>query len=652
MCGICGWIEFQGNSEIGESSALLERMNAALAHRGPDDRGAIVFDAAVLGMTRLSIIDVDGGRQPMANQAENCGIVFNGEIYNFADLRDDLKHRGHRFRSRSDTEVILHAYEEWGADCVERLRGMFAFAIYDGRKFGAARLFLARDRLGKKPLYYYEDRQRLIFGSEIKAILANANVRRRVNRTVMPLYLAYGYVPSPFTFFENIWELPPGHVLLVDGDKVVLRRYWSPPGQPLAAPRLCESEHVQQLRERFEEAVRLRLTSDVPLGAFLSGGVDSAAVVALMTKLLGGPVRTFSIGFADEPSYNELPFARLVARRFGSEHHEFVVQPDTIELLPKLVWHYDQPFADSSALATYWVAQLARAHVKVVLTGDGGDELFAGYERFAAARLAEYYRRAPRFLQAAMGRFVRSWPESTAYNDLARRLKRFVGSAALPLPERYLEWVGIFKPDVLRHLIADAVEIDPLDHFRGYFTGRSDGDPVAELLGVNLSSYLPGDLLVKTDRMTMANSLEARCPFLDHCLLEYASGMPSALKLKGMTTKYVLKRALETILPSEIIWRKKHGFGVPIGRWFRAGLKDFLCDYLLSSTALGRGYFDEQALRRLVGAHMSGECDHGQRLWALLTLEIWHRQFIDGEVSSWLSTPTKTRSEFCASSAA
>jgi len=654
MCGICGWIQLQGNTDIPTSTALFEPMNSALAHRGPDDHGAVVFDDAVLGMTRLSIIDLDGGQQPIANEQESCWIVFNGEIYNFVELRDELKARGRRFHSRSDTEVILRAYEEWGVDCVRRLRGMFAFAVYDRRKEGAPRprLFLARDRLGKKPLYYYQDGERLIFGSEIKAILVHAGVRPRVNRAVIPLYLAYGYAPSPCTFFEAIRELPPGHMLLVEDGDVILRRYWSVPREPDSAPRHSESEYFGQVRERFEEAVRLRLISDVPLGAFLSGGVDSAAVVAVMTKLLGGPVSTFSIGFADDPSFDELPYARLVAQRFGSDHHEFVVQPDAVELLPKLVWHYDQPFADSSAIPTYLVAQMTRAYVKVALTGDGGDELFAGYERFAAARLAEYYRHAPRFFQNAVRRLARAWPESTAYDDPARRVRRFVDSAALPLPERYLNWVGIFSPDALRQLLAAAVEIDPLDHFRGYFTGRESADPIAELLAVNLSSYLPGDLLVKTDRMTMANSLEARCPFLDHRLLEFASRIPSSLKLKGMTTKYILKRALEGLLPKEIIWRKKHGFGVPVGRWFRAGLKDFLCDHVLSPTALQRGYFDEQALRRLVGEHLSGKRDHGHRLWALLTLEIWHRLFIDCEVSSWLPITAKTSSGFFASSAA
>jgi asparagine synthase (glutamine-hydrolysing) len=654
MCGICGWIQLQGETDIQASTALFEPMNAALAHRGPDDHGAVVFDNAVLSMTRLSIIDLEGGHQPIANDEESCWIVFNGEIYNFSELRPELEGRGHRFRTRCDTEVILRSYEAWGVECVQRLRGMFAFAIYDCRENSAfrPRLLLARDRLGKKPLYYYQDDERLIFGSEIKAILAHAEVRRQVNRSVIPLYLTYGYAPSPLTFFENIHELPAGHTLHVEDGDVVVRRYWSVPREPCSEPEFAESEYVERLREGFEEAVRSRLVSDVPIGAFLSGGIDSAAVVAVMTKLLGGPVRTFSIGFADEPSFNELPYARMVARRFNSDHHEFVVQPDAVELLPKLVWHYDQPFADSSAIPAYLVAQMTREHVKVALTGDGGDELFAGYERFAAARLAEYYQRVPRFLQNSLSRLARAWPESTAYDDLARRVRRFVDGAAMPLPERYLQWVGVFQPDYLRQLLDDSSAVDPVEHFYGYFSGRERDDPLAELLAVNLSTYLPGDLLVKTDRMTMANSLEARCPFLDHALLEYASRIPSSLKLKGLTTKYVLKRAFENILPREIIWRKKHGFGVPIGRWFRTGLKDFLCDHLLSPTALQRGYFDDRAVRRLVGEHVSGKRDHGQRLWALLTLEIWHRVFADGEVRSWLPINVKTKSEFYASSAA
>lgn len=661
MCGICGWMQLQSKADIQTSTFVFEAMNAAIAHRGPDDRGAVVFDDAVLGMARLSIIDIDGGQQPIANESEDCWIVFNGEIYNFKELREELKALGHRFRTRSDTEVILRAYEEWGEDCVQRLRGMFAFAIYDCRRGAArgrgcsmpsSRLFLARDRLGKKPLYYYQDDDRLIFGSEIKAILAHSSVRPKMNRTVIPLYLTYGYVPSPFTFFEDIHELPPGNILLVDDGAPTLRQYWQVPRTSVSEPSPSESDYFQQVREHFEDAVRVRLTSDVPLGAFLSGGIDSAAVVAVMTRLLGHPVSTFAIGFADEPSFNELQYARLVADRFGTDHHEFMVTPDAVELLPKLVWHYDQPFADSSAIPTYYVAQLTREHVKVALTGDGGDELFAGYERFAAARLAELYRRSPQLLQFLVSRMLHALPESTAYNGWVRRARRFVESAPLPLPERYLEWVGIFKPDFLPDLLNDPMEIDPAGHFRGYFDPRQAGDPVAQLLTVNMTSYLPGDLLVKTDRMTMANSLEARCPFLDQELLECASRIPSSLKLKGMTTKYVLKRALQGLLPEEIIWRKKHGFGVPVGRWFRGRLRDFLCDVVLAPEALARGYFREQALRGLIAEHMSGKRDHGHRLWALLTLEIWHRVFIDREVSPWLPMRTKTNSEFYASSAA
>jgi asparagine synthase (glutamine-hydrolysing) len=538
---------------------------------------------------------------------------------------------------------------------------MFAFAICDRRTPGAhqgkrvaasARLFLARDRVGKKPLYYYQDEERLIFGSEIKAILAHPAVRPRVNRAVVPLYLAYGYVPSPFTFFEDIYELPPGSTAIVGDGTVTVRQYWEVPRDHVLEPVLSEAEYFQQVRDYFEDAVRARLISDVPLGAFLSGGVDSAAVVAVMTRLLGHPVSTFAIGFGDDPSFNELKYARLVADRFGADHHEFMIKPDAIEILPKLVWHYDQPFADSSAIPTYYVAQLAREHVKVALTGDGGDELFAGYERFAAARIAEFYRRTPQFLRGAVSRLVHALPESTAYHGLVRRARRFVESAPLPLPERYLEWVGIFRPDFLHELLIDAIEMDPVSHFRGYFDRQQATDPIGQLLTVNMTSYLPGDLLVKTDRMTMANSLEARCPFLDDRLLACASRIPSQLKLKGMTTKYVLKRALEGVLPHEIVWRKKHGFGVPVGRWFRTGLKDFLCGAILSPEALQRGYFREQAVRTLVGEHMSGKRDHGHRLWALLTFEIWHRLFIDQEVSPWFPTLEKIKSGSYASSAA
>jgi asparagine synthase (glutamine-hydrolysing) len=651
MCGICGWISLDSRADSIPSGSDLDLMTSTIEHRGPDDWGVAAFEKSAIGMTRLSIIDLGGGHQPIANEDKDCSIVFNGEIYNFLDLRRELEAKGRRFRTRSDTEVILRAYEEWGVDCVSRLRGMFAFAIYDGRHstidprahpMAGPRLFLARDRVGKKPLYYYQDGKILIFASEIKAILAHRAVRRHVNRAVIPLYLAYGYVPTPLTIFEDIYELPPGHTLAVNGGNVAVNRYWEIPPNCDCGPVLSERQYIDQLRELFEDAVRIRLGSDVPLGAFLSGGVDSAAVVAIMVRLMDQPVRTFAIGFSDDTSFNELEYARLVANTYGTDHHEFVVKPDAIELLPKIVWHYDQPFADSSAVPTYLVAQLTREHVKVALTGDGGDELFAGYERFAAARMAENYRRTPHLLQNTVKQCLDIMPEATTYRSFVRRARRFVDSAALPLPERYLHWVGIFPPSLTNELLTAEGGADPVSHFQAYFDPACDSDLIGQLLSVNMKTYLTGDLLVKTDRMTMANSLEARCPFLDHQLLEYACGIPSDLKLNGMTTKYILKRAMRDIVPPEIIRRKKHGFGVPIGQWFRTSLKDYVRDLLLSPNAVRRGYFREEVLRGLLDEHQTGKRDHGHRLWALLTFEVWHRVFIDQELSPSLVETSKT----------
>jgi asparagine synthase (glutamine-hydrolysing) len=608
------------------------RMNASLAHRGPDDAGTAVFPDAALAMTRLSVIDLATGHQPLANEEQTCWIVYNGEVYNYRALREELAAKGHRFRTKSDTEVILRAYEAWGQDCVPRLRGMFAFAILDRRGGPAAGplLFLARDRVGKKPLYYHQAPARFVFGSEIKALLAHPEVPGRVNRPAVPLYLTYGYVPAPETLFEGIAELPPGHTLLLKDGQVRLHEYWDVPCPTQAAPDLAEAEVIPQLRALLEEAVRVRLVSDVPLGAFLSGGVDSTAVVALMARQGGAPVKTFAIGFEGEPSFNELEYSRQAARFYGTEHHEFVVQPDAIELLPRLIRHHDQPFADSSAIPTFLVSKLAREHVTVALTGDGGDELFAGYDRFAAARLAMTYRRLPGALRAALPGLLRSFSESTAYDGWVRRARRFVEHASLPLVEQYLAWVSVFQREFLNELVAGVGREDLARHVEGFFERVKEADPLSRLLYVNAKTYLPGDLLVKSDRMTMANSLEVRCPFLDHELLEYAAGIPSHLKLKGLTTKYILKRALEGLVPAEILRRKKHGFGAPVGRWFRTRLRDYVRTILLDPRALRRGYFREAALQRLLEEHQSGKRDHGHRLWALLTFELWHQVVIDG----------------------
>lgn len=656
MCGIVGFFESSRQTSPEALKVIALRMVRSLIHRGPDDIGAIVLENAALAMSRLSIIDLAGGQQPIPNEDKSRWIVYNGEIYNFLDLRRELEALGHRFRTSSDTEVILHAYEAWGPDCVRRLRGMFSFCIVTApeqtqessstadhesvRVFrsNAQWLFLARDRVGKKPLYYYHDAERFIFASEIKGILMHPNAPRRVNYRVIPLFLAHGYVPAPCTMFEEIYELPPGHTLTLEDGQVKIREYWDityPRGSTLHR---SEREIVEQLRVLLEEAVRIRLVSEVPLGAFLSGGIDSTAVVAFMTRLTGRPVKTFAIGFEGDPSFNELEYAHLAAQAYGTDHHEFVVQPDAIELLPKIVWHYDQPFADSSAIPTYLVSRLSREHVTVALTGEGGDELFAGYERFTAARVAQIYGRTPHFMQIALAHLVSAVPESTSYGSFVRRARRFLENAPLPLAQRYLGWISIFQNGLIAELLADGTKMYPVDHFQSCFARVHDVDLISQLLYVHAKTCLPGDLLVKTDRMSMANSLETRCPFLDQELIEFAASIPSDFKLKRFTTKYILKKALEGLVPREIIYRKKHGFGVPVGHWFRTDLKDYLQDTLLSPRSLQRGYFKEESLRQLINEHLNGLRDHGLKLWALLTLEIWHRLYVDVGIESSFST--------------
>ena len=636
MCGICGLYDFHGGA-IDEG--LLARMLSLLRHRGPDDEGIFVEGPVGLGNVRLAIIDLSpSGHQPMANEAcveqgrsdKSIWITFNGEIYNFPELRERLEKRGHRFSSKGDTEIILHLYEDYDTDCVRHLRGMFAFALWDGCK---KRLFLARDRVGKKPLYYFHDQNTFIFASEIKAILEHPEVPRRVNLKAIPLYLTYGYVPAPVSIFEGIHKLPPGHIMTVQDNKLEVSQYWDlcyPHDQSTARP---EEDYIEELRSLFKEAVAIRLISDVPLGAFLSGGVDSTAVVAVMSELMGRPVKTFTIGFAGEPSFDELKYARLATEHYGTDHHEFVVEPTAIEdLLPRLVWHYDEPFADSSAIPTYLVSKLTREHVAVALSGDGGDELFAGYERFAAAQLAETYRKTPQFVQRSLARLLRALPESTSYRGFVRRARRFVESAPLPLLERYLGWVAVFSDDLTESLLADDQEIDVREHFATHLNRAENLDPISQLLYLNTKTYLPEDLLIKADRMSMANSLEARSPFLDQYLIQFAADVPASLKLKGLTTKYILKKALRGLVPQEIIDRPKHGFGVPVGKWFRADLKDYVREILLSPEALKRGYFREEGLRWLIQQHQEGKRDFGPQLWALLTFELWHRIFIDGGI--------------------
>lgn len=622
MCGIYGWL---GGSALDDRGrAVAARMEGALTHRGPDDRGVALFTRGVLGMTRLAVVDLATGHQPMTSSDGRCTIVFNGEIYNFRALRTELERDGATFATRSDTEVVLAAYRRWGEACVTRFLGMFAFAIHE-RDGERETLFLARDRLGKKPLYYVQRPGLVVFASEIKALLEHPDVSRRLRREAVPHLLTYGYVPAPGTLFADVLELPPATMLRVGGEPASPRRYWC-----LPAPQPSGVED-RELEARFDallrQAVADRLVADVPLGAFLSGGLDSSAVVAYMAEASPRRVKTFSVGFAGEPSFDELPHARRVATHLGTEHTEFVVRPDAIALLPTLVWHYDQPFADSSALPTFLIARETRREVTVALSGDGGDELLAGYDRFLAARLARWWRPLPRPLTRLATVLLDRLPEATTYRGLARRARRFIAAAALPQAERYLSWVQVFPPDLLAALLREPAGGDVAGHIREAFAAHQDRDELERELAVNLTTYLPGDLLVKTDRMTMASSLEARCPFLDHRLVEFAASLPERLKLSGRTTKVLLRRLMAGRLPHAPLRRRKQGFGAPVGTWLRGAQGAALDELLLSSDADPLALFEPTTVRRLIDEHRSGARDHGQRLWTLLTFTTWTRLF-------------------------
>ena len=626
MCGICGKINFDSKPP---DEQALRKMAAVLSHRGPDDGGFYIKNNVGLGHRRLKIIDLsDAAHQPMANEDGSIWIVCNGEIYNFQDLREALEEKGHIFRSKSDTEVIIHLYEEKGVDCAKELRGMFAFAIFDENK---KRLFLARDRIGKKPLYYAVNNEALIFASEIKSILQDPSISRGINLNSLDLYLTYQCVPTPRTIFSGIEKLPPAHTLVLEDGKIQIQRYWQISYQN--RHKLKEEEYCQRILDIFSEACKIRMTSDVPLGAFLSGGIDSSAVVAMMSKFSSKPVKTFSIGFKEE-SFNELEYARKVAKLFHTEHHEYMVKPDALEVLPKLIWHFDEPFADSSAIPTYYISKITRQEVTVALNGDGGDESFAGYERYPAVKIADIYGFLPGFIRSSIAYLSQGLPESTQKKDFLKRFKRFVKAGCLSREKRYAYWMSAFDSEQKRSLYSQDFKnrlgkIDSGEYITDAYRQLDTGDFIAKTLFVDVSTYLPNDLLVKADIASMANSLEARSPFLDHKLMEFAASLPSDLKLKGLTTKYILKKALKGILPQEILQRSKSGFGVPVGNWFRNELKDYARDILLSLKSLKRGYFQEDAVKRLLDEHILGKTDHGQRIWSLINLELWHQVFID-----------------------
>ncbi len=625
MCGIAGYI---GPAAPG----LLDRMLRTLRHRGPDDTGTYEAFQVGIGMTRLAIIDLVGGRQPMANEDGSIRIVFNGEIYNHRELRRGLEAAGHRFRTRSDTEAILHLYEQEGEECVHRLRGMFAFAIWDARN---AALFLARDRLGKKPLYLWHRNGRLLFASEIKALLCHPEVSRSPDLDAFRHYLAFGYTPTDRSIFVEIAKLPPAHTAVFRNGDLVRKGYWRLPSGD-TAPQLPAAEAAARLREALREAVKLRLESDVPLGVFLSGGVDSSAVVACMREVTNQRIATFSIGFgAASPSFDERPIARLVARRFGTDHTEEILEPRAADLLPTLIDHFDEPFADSSAIPTFTVAQATARHMKVALSGIGGDETCAGYPRYLGLRVSEGYRSLPRPLRAAASAvLVHAVPEREHSRNWADWIRRFVAGAEQPLPDRYLEWTRFFGERELARLATPALQAhwhEPVDtRQRAAYALRGFGDPVDGAFRVDLATYLADDLLVMADRMSMANSLELRAPFCDHRLVEASLGISPRTKIPGGRLKGLLKAAFADRLPREVLSHPKQGFMIPLGRWLRTDLRRTMEDLLDPERIRARGLFCPQAVRTLQAEHLCGSRTHSDRLWTLMMAELWMRRYLDG----------------------
>ena len=649
MCGIAG-AAWTAESPPLERD-VLQRMVAALAHRGPDAEGlylsgeaspaaggAWTGPGAALGHRRLSIIDLSDGQQPLSNEDGTVWIAFNGEIYNYRELQPQLAAQGHRFRTASDTEVIVHLYEQYGPACVDHLRGMFAFAIWDQNR---RRLFLARDRLGKKPLVYRHEANRLLFASELKAILQVPSVPRELDLAALDEYLCYQYVPHPHCIFRGFAKLPPAHWAIYQDGKLQIERYWKPDYEPhLKAagppPARTPDELRRELRATLTEAVRLRLRSDVPLGSFLSGGIDSTIISGLMQELSEQPINTFSIGFPVK-EFDERHHAREAARHLGTRHHEQLVEPSALAILPKLIWHYDEPFADSSAIPTLYLSQMTREHVTVALSGDGGDELFGGYQRYQAARIGSWVDRLPRFVRNWLGSPLWQRIPATAAQRRRRRLKRLLNAIGQSPERRYLSWICIFDDQQRHDLYSNALREQLANADAGRFLLRAyeecpSRDFVTQTTCADLLTYLPCDILTKVDIASMAYGLECRAPFLDQQVADFAARLPISLKLHGRQGKQILLDTFADLIPPGLRHRPKQGFGVPLSHWFRGELRPLLEDVLLDPAALGRGLFRPEAVRQLVTQHVQGHHDHSHRLWALLVLELWQQTFLDPAV--------------------
>lgn len=622
MCGICGVVSFQGGH--GTDKSILQRMNQTLYHRGPDDEGYYQDSRASLAMRRLSIIDLFTGQQPIANENGDVWVVYNGEIYNFQSIRAELQQRGHQFKTQTDTEIIVHAYEEYGDECVKRFNGMFALALWDSRR---CRLLMARDHLGIKPLYYWAGPDKLVFGSELKALVIHPDVPRQINLTAVDLFLSLEYIPSPLTIYEGIFKLPPGHILVMEDGRLHLSQYWDIPRQPVGED---EDECAETLAGLMKEAVQIRMISDVPLGAFLSGGIDSSAVVGYMSQFSSKPVQTFTIGFEDN-TYNELPFAEAVAKHFCTDHHYEMLNPDIASLAEQLVQHHDEPFADTSIFPTYLVSKLARLQVKVALSGDGGDELFAGYDTYLAEQLNHHYGKLPGPLRRdVLPVFANMLPPQPAKKGTINKVKRMIEGGALDPALQHTRWMifmnnreknNLYQPDLMGMLKYEATET----FFERHFQKVKTFDTLAQQQYVDMKTYLPDDILTKVDRMSMAVSLEARVPLLDHRIAEFALNLPPHMKLNRSRTKIIMRRAVRRLVPDLVLEKPKEGFSIPMKHWLCSSLKPMMLDLLSENSVHQRGYFKPQVVSTWMREHLDGRVNHSHHLWALMVLELWHR---------------------------
>lgn len=622
MCGICGVFELErGHIPL---EVLVHRMNETIIHRGPDDEGIYVSGGIGLGFRRLSIIDLQGGHQPISNEDGTIWVMLNGEIYNYLELRRDLEQRGHRFATHSDTESIVHLYEEYGERCFDKLRGMFAIALWDSRE---RKLLLARDRVGKKPLFYSADRERILFGSELKALLAGGASTNGIDPHALSDYFSFGYIPAPKTIYRSVLKVLPGHYIVATEAGVRDACYWDLAFGEIESH--TEEEWCEIVRHDLCEATRVRLMSDVPLGAFLSGGIDSSSIVAAMTRIMSRPVTTCSIGF-DAKQYDETAYARQIAKQFGADHHESVVHPAALDIVDKLAWHFDEPFADSSAVPTYYVSKIAREHVTVALGGDGGDENFAGYRRYIFDSYENQLRRfVPGWMRRAVFGPLGKWYPPLAAAPRVFRAKATLQSLSRTPLQGYFNSMSIFRPDdksrlFTREFARTLGGYDSITVFENYYDRAGTDDLLSKIQYVDIKTYLPDDILAKVDRASMAVSLEVRAPLLDHHLMERLATMPSSLKLRGRTGKYILKKALQPVLPSDVLYRSKQGFAVPLDQWFRGELKDLASAYLFRS---GDGIFDPKFLQRIWKQHQSGHYDRSAHLWSILMFRKWQETF-------------------------